>query len=241
MIRRLLPYSLTCTAMLIVLPSVTANGTPGAQVVAGLANSDIGQFVVAIAGVALLTLTFGSMVRLLVEYVSEKIDRRRMHSILAAGSRELLDDFMLPGAYGGLTRIDHGVLTQGGIFCIQTKFCVGSVSGGAEEPQWTNANGTHRRKFMNPLIQNEGRTRALRKVAPGVPVTNLVVFRDSVEFTTPMPDNAIRLSDLNRYIADFKFGPCAVRNLDVVWQAVKSSALTDEDSRKDFRAQLSLY
>jgi hypothetical protein len=145
----------------------------------------------------------------------------------------------LPGAYGGLTHIDHGILTPGGVFCIQTKHCAGAVFGNADEPQWTNVNGKHRRRFLNPLIQNEGRTRALRNVVPDVPVANLVVFRDSVKFTAPMPHNVVHLGDLNSYLAAYKFGPCDVDNMDDTWAAIRSSVLTDEASRKDFRAQLS--
>ena len=91
----------------------------------------------------------------------------------------------------------------------------------------------------NPLIQNEGRKKALQKVVPNVPVANLVVFTGSIQFTSPLEDNVIHVRDLNRYIAKFVFGPCEIDDWDAVWLTVKSTALTDEDSRKDFRAQLS--
>jgi hypothetical protein len=44
---------------------------------------------------------------------------------------------------------------------------------------------------------------------------------------------------LNSYIAKFVFGPCKIKDWDAVWLTVKSAALTDEETRKDFRAQLS--
>jgi hypothetical protein len=97
----------------------------------------------------------------------------------------------------------------------------------------------HRRKFLNPMIQNEGRTRALQNTVPKVPVANLVVFTGSVQFTSPLEKNVIHVSALASYIAKFVFGPCKIKDWDAVWLTVKSAALTDEDSRKDFRAQLS--
>ncbi|HEX9851796.1 MAG TPA: nuclease-related domain-containing protein, partial [Woeseiaceae bacterium] len=151
----------------------------------------------------------------------------------------ILDDFMLPGAYGGLTHIDHAVLTSGGILCIQTKHYNGLVFGNADEPQWTNVDGMHKRKFLNPLIQNEGRSRALKKVVPDVPVANLVVFTGSVQFASPLEKNVIHIRDLKNYIARFVFGPCKISDWDAVWLTVRAAALTDEESRKDFRAQLS--
>ena len=145
---------------------------------------------------------------------------------------------MLPGAYGGIAKIDHAILTAGGILCIQTKHYNGVVFGEPDEPQWTNVDGVVRRRFLNPLIQNEGRTRALQKVVPEVPVANLVIFTGSVEFTSAPPKNVIRVSQLESYIAKFVFGPSKVEDWDAAWMTVKSAALTDEDTRKDHASQL---
>jgi hypothetical protein len=93
----------------------------------------------------------------------EKIGKFKINKILHNRSTNVLDDFILPGAYGGLTRIDHAVLTSGGILCIQTKHYNGVVFSDPLEPQWTNVDGTHSRKFLNSLIQNEGSTKALQK------------------------------------------------------------------------------
>ena len=239
MIRRLLPYSLSCAGTLIVLPSVAADGTGDADFVAGLTNTGISLFIFAIAGVLLLTLIFRASATHITRIFTAKIGKWRIQKILMSRSPHLLDDFILPGAYGGLIHIDHVILTSRGILCIQTKHYNGIVSGGADEPQWTNVNGIHRRNFLNPTIQNEGRSKALQILVPDVPVANLVVFTSSVEFTSPLEKNVIHMRDLNSYIAKFVFGPCKIKNWDDVWLTVNSAALTDDESRKDFRAQLS--
>ncbi len=239
MIRRLLPYSLSSACNLMVLPSAAADATANADVVTGLANTGIGLFIIAIAAALLLTLVFRASATHVAKMVAEKIGKRKIHKILNARSPDLLEDFILPGAYGGLTHIDHAILTSGGILCIQTKHYNGIVFGGADEPQWTNIDGIRRRKFLNPLIQNEGRKKALQKIVPNVPVASLVVFTGSIQFTSPLEDNVIHVRDLDSYIAKFVFGPCEINDWDAVWLTVKSTALMDEDSRKDFRAQLS--
>jgi hypothetical protein len=150
----------------------------------------------------------------------------------------VLHDFILPGAYGGLAKIDHAVLTAGGILCIQSKHYNGIVFGAEDEAQWTNVDGTRRRRFLNPLIQNEGRSRALRKVLSDVPVANLVVFTGSVEFTSAPPKNVIHLRDLESFIAKFVFGPSKIEDWNSVWLTVKSAALTDADARKDLQSQV---
>jgi len=222
-----------------VLPSAAADATANADVVTGLANTGIGLFIIAIAAALLLTLVFRASATHVAKMVAEKIGKRKIHKILNARSPDLLEDFILPGAYGGLTHIDHAILTSGGILCIQTKHYNGIVFGGADEPQWTNIDGIRRRKFLNPLIQNEGRKKALQKIVPNVPVASLVVFTGSIQFTSPLEDNVIHVRDLDSYIAKFVFGPCEINDWDAIWLTVKSTALMDEDSRKDFRAQLS--
>ena len=238
--RRHLPFLSSCSAWLAAWPSVAAESDAGATaVVTGLSNTGPAMIIIAVAVALLLTLALRAAATHVTRLVTEEVGKRRISRILAEKSADVLDDFILPGAYGGLTRIDHAILTSGGILCIQTKHYNGVVFGGADEPQWTSVDGVNRRKFLNPLIQNEGRTRALQKVVPDVPVANLVVFTGSVEFSTPQEKNVIHVRNLKSYIAKFVFGPCKIKDWDAVWLTVNAAALTDEDSRKDFRAQLS--
>ena len=219
---------------LIALPALAAEPA----MVTGITNVGPAAFLFALGGALLLTLVFRSTASHVVGLVTSKLGAMRIRQALEQRSPDVLHDFILPGAYGGLTKIDHAILTAGGILCIQTKHYNGIVFGGAEEPQWTNVDGTVRRRFLNPLIQNEGRTRALQNVVPDVPVANLVVFTGAVEFPTPPPKNVIRVSDIDSYIAKFVFGPSKVKDWDAAWLTVKSAALTDEASRKDLQAQI---
>ena len=235
MIHRLLPNAIVIASVSLAWPSVAAEE----EVVTGLTNTGVGMFIIAVAGALLITLLFRASATHVARLVTEKFGKNRIRKILATRSPDVLDDFILPGAYGGLTHFDHAILTSGGILCIQTKHYNGIVFGGPDEPQWTNVDGIHRRKFLNPLIQNEGRTKALQKVEPKVPVANLVVFTGAVQFTSAPQTNVIHLRDLELYIAKFIFGPCKIDDWDAVWMTVKAAALTDDESRKDFDAQLS--
>ena len=219
---------------LIALPALAAE--PAA--VTGITNVGPAAFLFAIAGAVLLTLVFRSTASHVVGLVTARLGAMRIRRVLEQRSPDVLHDFILPGAYGGLTKIDHAILTAGGILCIQTKHYNGVVFGGEDEPQWSNVDGSVRRRFLNPLIQNEGRTRALQNVVPDVPVANLVVFTGSVEFPTPPPKNVIRVADIDNYIAKFIFGPSKVKDWDAAWLTVKSAAMTDEATRKDLQAQI---
>ena len=219
---------------LVTLPALAAE----TATVTGITNVGPAAFLFTIAVALLLTLVFRSVASHVMRIVTGKIGAMRIRRALEARSPDVLHDFILPGSYGGLIKIDHAILTAGGILCIQTKHYNGIVFGAEDDPQWTNVDSTLRRRFLNPLIQNEGRTRALQKVVPDVPVANVVVFTGAVEFPTPPPKNVILIDQLDSFIAKFVFGPSKVKDWDAAWLTVKSAALTDEDTRKDLRAQI---
>ena len=218
---------------LIAVPALAADGETG------ITSVGPALFLFTIAGALLLTLVFRSVANHVVKFATGKIGQFRIRTALARRSPDVLHDFIIPGAYGGLAKIDHAVLTAGGILCIRSLHCNGIVFGGEDEPQWTNVDGVHRRRFLNPLIQNEGRARALRKVVPDVPVDNLVIFTGSVEFTSALPKNCIHVSRLESYVAKHVFGPSKIKDWQAVWLTVQSAVLRDAAARKDFAAQIS--
>lgn len=238
MTRRTSSISAFLVALLLPVAAL-AQEAGGAEPATGLSNFGPATLIIAVALLLLFTLLLRGSLGRLSRYLSRKAGQRRIRKVLRRRSRDIQEDFILPGAYGGLTRIDYAVLTSGGILCIQTKHVNGMVFGGDDEPQWQNVDGMRRKKFLNPLIQNAGRTKALQNVVPNVPVANLVVFTGSVQIKAVQARNVIHVRDLDSYIAKFVFGPSRVKDWDAVWFTVKAAALTDETSRRDFRAQLS--
>jgi hypothetical protein len=230
---RVLIRFLAATVPLVAVPALAAG--PAAT---GITSVRPALFLFVVAAALFLALVLRSMLDHLLGMVMAKLGDLRVRRVLHRQSRDVLHDCILPGAYGGLTKIDHAILTAGGILCIRAKHCNGLVFGAEDEPQWTNVDGTARRRFLNPLIQNESRTRALRSVVPDVPVANLVVFTGAVEFPTPVPKNVIHVSQLGSYIEKYVFGPSRIEDWDAVWMTLRSAALTDEASRKDFEAQI---
>ena len=219
---------------LVAMPALAADvGAP-----TGITSVGPAIFLFTIAGALLLTLIFRSAANHVASFVAGKIGQFRIRRALAKRSPDVLHDFLIPGAYGGLARVDHAILTAGGILCIQSKHCNGIVFGGADEAQWTNVDGVRRQRFLNPLIQNEGRRRALEKVVPDVPVENLVIFTGSVEFTSAPPKNVIHVSQLESFVAKHIFGPSKIEDWAAVWLTVNSAVLRDAAARKDFAAQI---
>jgi len=228
------PLILAIVTAVAAVPAVAlATGAP-----TGIQNTRPGFLIIAVAGALFLTLLFRGFATNIARAVTARTGRRRISRVLHQRSANVLENFILPGAYGGLTSVDHVLLTSGGILCILAKHYNGIVFGEPDEPQWTNVDGIQRRKFLNPQIQNEGRTRALKKALPGVPIASVVVFTGSVQFTSPREKNVIHVRELDSYIAKHVFGPSRIEDWDAVWLSLKSAALTDDATRKDFAAQL---
>jgi hypothetical protein len=240
MIRRHPLFLSISSGLLATWPTVAAESESGSEpVLMGLTSTGPTIFVSAVAVALLLTVVFHASARHIARFTTEVRGRRRMIEILTDISPAVIEDLILPGAYGGLTCIDNVIMTSGGLFSIQTKQYNGTVMGAKDQPQWTNVDGIYRHNFLNPLIQNEGRTRSLQKIIPGVPVTNLVVFTGEVQFASDVGDNVIHINHLRRFITRYQFGPSKIKDWNAVWQSIKASALTDEASRKDFLSQLS--
>lgn len=220
---------------LIALPALAADG--GAET--GITSIGPAMFIFTIAAALLLTLVFRSSAAHVARFLTARIGRFRIHRALLARSKDVMHDFILPGAYGGLARLDHAIMTAGGIICIRAVHMNGVVFGGEDEAQWTNVDGVNRRRFLNPLIQNEGRTRALQNAVPDVPVANLVIFTGKVEFTSDMPSNVILIDRLESFVAKYVFGPSKIDDWDAVWLTLKAAVLNDEASKKDLAAQIS--
>ncbi len=226
-------------AMLIILLATPAALAADTVYATGIVSTEralvfFGIAAALIAGL-LLRHAAGRLAQVIVNYIGEL----RMRRVLGRHGTDQLHDIIVPGAYGGLARIDHAILTAGGILCIRTVHCHGIVFGGQDDAQWTHVDGITRRRFLNPLIQNEGRSRALRNIVPEVPVLNLVVFTGNVEFPNPLPANVIRVDQMDDFVAGQPFGPNKIRDWDSAWMTVQAAVLGDEASRRDFNAQLS--
>ncbi len=235
MIRRSLPYALAIACVSAAWPSVAAEE----EVANGIVGTGLGMFALAIAGALLATLLIRITANHYSQTIADNLNKQRFNRIVTHHSKHVLQDFILPGAYGGLTRIDCAVLTASGLLCIQIKNYNGTISGKAKEPQWTIADGGQQRNFLNPLIQSEGRAKALQNIVPNVPVANLVVFTGTNSFAAKPADNAVHIRDLAVYIEGYNSNSCDIADPDAIWQTIKAAALTDEESRKDFAAQLS--
>lgn len=100
------------------------------------------------------------------------------------------DNVTLP-TQDGSTQIDHIIVSEFGIFVIETKNLRGWIFGSEKEPYWTQQLYGRKIKFQNPLRQNYKHLKTLAAVLAieqGC-LHSLIVFTGGSSFKTPMPEN----------------------------------------------------
>ncbi len=218
---------------LAVVPAVSAESATGITSVGPAA------FLFSIAFAIILTLLFRRATLRASAGLLRRVGRLRLQRAIGRISPTHASDSLLPGAYGGLVRLDHVILTAAGFVCIRAVHGSGTVFGSSDDPQWTLVDGDARRRFLNPMIQNEGRSRALRRAVGEVPVVSLVVFTGNVQFAADRPDQVISLGELQSFHDKLVFGPSKVTDWDAAWMSFREAVLTDEGSVRDHAAQVS--
>lgn len=106
----------------------------------------------------------------------------------------------------GTTQIDHLVVSEFGIFVIETKNMRGWIFGSENQAQWTQKIFKKNVRFQNPLRQNYKHTKAVEALTglEADRVHSVVVFVGDSTFKTPMPSNVLSLGGLVRYIKSFQ-------------------------------------
>jgi hypothetical protein len=114
----------------------------------------------------------------------------------------ILHDITLPTDDGATTQIDHIVVSQWGIFVIETKTCSGWIFGAARDPQWTVTHYKRKDRFQNPLRQNYKHLATLSNCL-GIPIDyfkTLIAFSGETTFKTQMPPEVLHFRDVPDYI-----------------------------------------
>ncbi len=116
---------------------------------------------------------------------------------------QILNNLYVPFGRGKTTEIDALMIHDIGIFVLEHKDYSGWIYGNAKEDNWTYRHYTKTHSFYNPIMQNQGHIRALRKYLSDsvIPMFNIVVFSDScniVEITNASEVDAevINMKDL---------------------------------------------
>lgn len=113
--------------------------------------------------------------------INVRLDKKKYH---------LLKNVTLP-TEDGTTQIDHIIVSQYGIFVIETKNMKGWIFGDEHQKTWTQKIYKHTTKFQNPLHQNYKHTKTIESLLEldKDKIFSIVTFVGDSTFKTKMPDN----------------------------------------------------
>ena len=159
----------------------------------------------------------------------EKIVSRRLRSALPE-EYQILDDIYLPLPDGSTTQIDHIVISQYGIFVVETKNYSGWIFANEKSAQWTQTIYRAKNTFQNPIRQNYRHICALSstlQISRNY-FTSVVAFTGSCDFRTEMPDGVVYSREAADYIRSFTTPKikdkqiAAIANAILAWQGTVS-------------------
>ena len=121
-----------------------------------------------------------------------RLDKKKYH---------LLKNVTLP-TEDGTTQIDHIIVSQYGIFVIETKNMKGWIFGNEHQKMWTQKIYKHSSKFQNPLFQNYKHTKTIESLLEleAEKIFSIVTFVGESTFKTKMPKNITHGGEFISYI-----------------------------------------
>ena len=135
----------------------------------------------------------GLLGEMLVNFAANvRLDKQKYH---------LIKNVTLP-TEDGTTQIDHIVVSEYGIFVIETKNMRGWIFGDEKQKIWTQKIYKHISKFQNPLHQNYKHVKTIESVL-GIDqskIFSVIVFVGDSTFKTEMPENVTYAGGFIGYI-----------------------------------------
>lgn len=146
-------------------------------------------------------------------------------------------DLYLPNGNGGTVQVDHIVTSPYGIFVIETKNYRGWIFGQEDKPNWTQVIYKRKEKLYNPIWQNSGHVKALKRYIENdhIAVHSIIVF--TTRSTLKMKDNfrsarVIQTPQLIRTLREQTLPTIPYSDVEKINQALQTLVITDKQEKK---------
>lgn len=176
------------------------------------------------------------------------IGERHVAHILARLPKEkyrVINDLLLRTSSGGTTQIDHVVISEYGIFVIETKFYDGRIYGGENSDLWTQNIYGNIYQFRNPILQNAGHIKALRHLLEDygdIPFIPIVAFSRQAELRISVVSRVIYWNQVRNVIK--LFDEKCISHASVVGiynQLLESNLSESKEIRKEHISNIRSY
>lgn len=153
--------------------------------------------------------------------------------------QKVINNFILLDENGKSHQIDHLVIRENGIFCIETKNYIGYIHGCTTDREWTQTlfNGK-RNKLINPLKQNNSHIYHISKALNNKYKINSLIVMIQNNANNIKCDNVVNVCVLNYYLMDYKDGYNYSKNdIERIYQSLLriSSDITNSGHVKNIK------
>ncbi len=150
---------------------------------------------------------------------------------------QVINDLLLRTSSGSTTQIDHVVISQYGIFVIETKFYKGWIYGGENSEFWTQNIYGNKYTLRNPILQNAGHVRVLRQMLKDygdIPFIPIVAFSRQATLGVSSGTPVIYWNQIRKVIGQFKEKRIAPDALTGIYNKLIESNIPDsKESRRE--------
>jgi len=154
--------------------------------------------------------------------------------LLPSDEYKVINDLLI-GNNGRTSQIDHVVVSEYGIFVIETKNYMGWIYGGNYSENWTQNIYGNKREFRNPILQNQGHVRALKHLLPDCPYDvfiPIVTFSGRATLKVSTNEPVVYWSRLQRTILSYTTKQMTPEKVQQIYQVLLSANLDSNKDRK---------
>ena len=150
---------------------------------------------------------------------------------------QVINDLLLRTSSGSTTQIDHVVISQYGIFVIETKFYKGWIYGGENSEFWTQNIYGNKYTLRNPILQNAGHVRGLRQLLKDygdIPFIPVVAFSRQASLGVSSGTPVIYWNQIRKVIGQIKEKRIAPDAVTGIYNKLIESNIPDsKESRRE--------
>jgi hypothetical protein len=168
--------------------------------------------------------------------IGEHFVNERLSSLDPAHYR-ILNDLLLPSLGNTkTTQIDHVVVSNFGIFCIETKNYEGWIFGNAHQDDWTQVIYRSKHRFYNPIHQNFAHIKAIealiRPLFPDAPIYPYIAFPSADKLKISGADYVGTAGDMIRKIQSLTQPVFSDADRDKIFDILAQANIIDGEERK---------
>jgi predicted RNA-binding Zn-ribbon protein involved in translation (DUF1610 family) len=124
------------------------------------------------------------------------------------------------------SQIDHIVISDFGMFVIETKNYKGWIVGNEKSEHWTQVIYSYKSKFYNPIRQNEGHIKTLRRCLndyPDLEYVSIIVFSSTANIKVTSQTDVINLHHLIGTIKSYSKINLSEAEKELIFQKIVAS------------------